>query len=157
MQCGRPYRGGMILTCLLLLAGCCDKQALEKCRAETQTRLKLLAKPSIESQGVMRFDVRGIADADIAVDVVKASCVSGKSGAAEVELDWKIAVPSVRGVRVSVGTGDTADKVWAETGPEGSGVTGPWIQDGSLIELRDSFGGGLLGEIRVVGLPCDGT
>lgn len=157
MQCGRPYRGGMILTCLLLLAGCCDKQALEKCRAETQTRLQLLAKPSIESQGLMRFDVRGVADADIAVDVVKAICVSGKSGAAEVKVDWKIALPSVHGVRVRVGMGNTADKVWVETGPEGSGVTGPWIQDGSLIELRDSFGGGLLGEIRVVGLPCDET
>ena len=141
----------------LLLAGCCDKQAVERCRAETLARLTLQDKPAVESRGLMRFDVRGIADADIAVDVVEASCVSGKNGAAEVRVDWKVAEPSVRGVRVRVGTGSNADKVWVETGPEGGGVTGPWIQDGSLIELRDSFGGGLLGEIRVVGLPCTGN
>lgn len=157
VEFGAKHRSAMILVCLFLLAGCCDKRAIDKCRAEAQSRLKLLEQETIESRGLMRFEVRRIADAKIAVDVLKASCVSGKRGAAEVKIDWKIAAPSVRGVRVRVGAGNNADKVWVETGPEGNGVTGPWIQDGALIELHDSYAGGLLGEIRVVGLPCGGT
>lgn len=145
-----------MLVCLLL-AGCCDKSVLERCRAETQARLAVLEKPPIESKGLMRFEVAGVADAHISVEVASANCLSGKSGAAEVRINWEITEPSVRGVRAEVGMGDRADKVWIESGPKGGGVTGPWIQDGSLIRLHDSFGGHLLGEIRVVGLPCGGV
>lgn len=144
------------LACVLVLAGCCDKAALERCRADALAKLKLLDRPSIESQGLMRFNVRSIAAATVEVGVAKASCVSGKGGAAEVEVSWNVSLPTVRGVRARVGTGSNADKVWMESGPAGGGVTGPWIQDGSIIELRDSFGGGILAEIRVLGLPCGG-
>lgn len=157
MRFPKDLRHGVPLACLFLVAGCCDKQVLERCRVETQERLNLLEKPSVESEGLLRFDIRAIADAKIEIGVVNASCVAGKGGAAEVKVDWQVASPAVRGVRAQVGTGDSAQKVWVESGPAGGGVTGPWIQDGARIELRDAFGGGVLGEIRVVGLPCGGT
>lgn len=156
MKSQGSLRRGVPIACLLLLAGCCDKQVLERCRAETLAKMTLVNRPSVEGQGLLRFDVRSIADANIDVSVAKAGCVAGKGGAAEVKVAWKVGLPTVHAVRVSVGTGNEADKVWIESGPDGGGVTGAWIQDGSRIELRDSFGGALLARIRVVGLPCSG-
>lgn len=140
-----------------LLVGCCDKAVIERCRADSAAKLVLLDVPGKQATGPMRLDIRAVAAAKVGATLIRASCVSGKGANAEVQVDWKVAMPEVMTVRATVGSGDTADKVWVESGPEGSGVTGPWLQDGALIQLRDLVAGKLLAEIRVVGLPCVGA
>jgi hypothetical protein len=145
------------LSSLLLLAGCCDKAVLERCKAEAAQRQALVARPAIiAANGPMRFKVKSASDVAVGVELVRASCVGGKGGGAEVKVSWEVARAGLAGVRVRVGAAGTAEKVWMESGPKGEGVTGPWIGDGALLRLSDSYDDSLLAVIRVAGLPCGG-
>lgn len=145
------------LVVALLLVGCCDKAKLERCRAEASTKWLLRDVPTKPAKGGMRLDIRAITDVTVDASVTNSGCVAGKAVEAEVKVDWEVLKPEVSGVRASVGKDDVVSKVWMETGPEGHGITGPWIEDGAYIQLADSVTGRILGEIRAVGLTCGGS
>ena len=86
----------------------------------------------------MRLEIRAASGVKLDALLVRADCTSGKAANAEVQVDWIIEKPEVSSVRASVGTKDVADKTWMEAGREGNGITGPWIQDGALIQLHGS-------------------
>ena len=141
----------------MAVAGCCDKAALERCRAEAAVKAVLLEMPSKPVNEGMRLDIRAASGTNVDASLVHADCVGGKAANAEVQVDWKVVKPEGSSVRASVGTNDVADKIWMESGSEGHGVTGPWIQGGALIQLRDSLSGTLLAEIHAVSQSCGGS
>lgn len=155
MMTGIGIRPVIAAVIALVVAGCCDKAAVERCRAEAAEQQKLLALPAITAaNGAMRFEVHAAADVTLSATVVQSTCQGGKAGAAEVKLTWDVARSGMAGVRVRVGANDAVGKVWMEAGTKGEGVTGPWIADGSLLVLSDVFNDTTLAEIRVIGLPC---
>ena len=158
MTSGIRIRAVQLAMLLLITAGCCDKATLERCRAEAADRQKLLARPVVTAaNGPIRFDVKSASDAAIDVTLVRASCMDGMGAGAEVKVSWDVGRAGLAGVRVRVGSNGNADKVWIESGPKGDGVTGPWIGDGSILRLSDSFDDSVIAEVRVHALACDGN
>lgn len=154
-QPGNSLKWKLALAASVSLAGCCDKAALERCRVEQAAKLALLEQAVKPSTAPMRLDIRAAASVAVEADAVRSACVSGKGASAEVRVKWKVSTPGVMTVRVTVGEKGNANKVWMEAGPEGEGVTGPWIQDGALIQLRDPSGDKLLAEVHATSLPCE--
>ena len=155
MKCAIDVRETALLALLLLIAGCCDKATLERCRAEAMERHKLTQKPALTApNGPIKFEIKSAADAVIGLELARSACVDGKGGGAEVKVKWDVSRPGLSGVRVRVGSNGSADKIWTEAGPSGEGVTGPWIGDGSLLRFSDSFDDSTLAEVLVHGLAC---
>lgn len=155
LQPGNSLKWKVALAASVLLAGCCDKAALERCRVEQAAKLALVEQTVKPSTAPMRLDIRAGATVTVEANVVRVACLSGRGASAEVRVKWKVSTPGVMTVRVTVGEKENANKVWMESGPEGEGVTGPWIQDGALIQLRDPSGDTLLAEVRATSLPCE--
>lgn len=155
LQPGTTLKWKIALAASVVLAGCCDKAALERCRVEQAAKLALTEQAAKPSTAPMRLDVRAATTVAVEASVMRIGCVSGRGASAEVQVKWKVSTPGVMTVRVTVGSKENADKVWMEAGSEGEGVTGPWIQDGALIQLREPLANKLLAEIRATSLPCE--
>ena len=142
-----------------LLAGCCDKDAMLKCReqqAEDYKLLRVTADESDISGTPMRLEMAAVAGVAVKARVKTARCEEGRGTSAEVALDWELSKPGVHGVRILVASG-AAGKVWMEAGTKGQGMTGPWVNGGALISIEDQVSGQLLGEVRAIALPCAGS
>lgn len=155
-------RSGIAVAAVLALAACCDEAALEACRQQEAQLAQLApvtpaaAPPEAGApSGPFRLEVRGSGHITLDAQVVGARCEGGKGKGAEVKLSWQISKPGSNGVRIKVGTGSSAGKVWMEAGAKDEGVTGPWVEDGTRLVLEDQASGMVLAEVLSVAQPCD--
>lgn len=155
-------RGGVAIAAALVLAACCDEAAQDACRQREAQLAQLAPVTPAEASpeagapsGPFRLEVRGSGHITLDAQVVSARCEGGKGKGAEVKLSWQVSKPGSNGVRIKVGTGSSAGKVWMEAGARDEGVTGPWVEDGTRLVLEDQANGELLAEVLSVAQPCD--
>lgn len=92
------------------------------------------------TQGIW-FEPGSLSECGAGTDVVSVAWdVTGMSDAAAV----RVLIP-----------GDGSEELFAETGPQGSKETGPWMHAGSTMVVRDATTGAEIARATVGGIPCN--
>ncbi|TWT18616.1 hypothetical protein FQY83_14665 [Luteimonas marina] len=154
----RRMRGCLPVLALLVLAGCGDEVAQEARERDRAAQQAAAPAPAAglppQAQSPMRFEITSSSGVEVAAAAVDFRCVDGKAASAEVQVDWKVAIPGVTAVRIKVVAEGVQDKTWTEAGGTGQATTGPWVNDGMRLRLEALSDGSVLGEVRAVAGPC---
>ena len=147
----------VLLFCALVLlaAGCCDEAGRRRAGAAgtppgAPSMQAEVTDASVAGMSLIRSSIEGMM---VQPKVLRLDCSGATGSLAEVQVAWKSDVPAANFVQITVGSTTQAPKVWVEGGAAGTEVTGPWVNDGSVLALNDG-NGRTLAVIRAVSTAC---
>lgn len=149
-----------LAACMLALAvaGCCDEAGRRRAGAAGTTADAPGMQPAVADSSVtgMTLEHASVEGMTVQPKILKLNCSGAAGAAAEVQVEWKSAVPGAAFVKITVGSLTQTPKVWVEGAAAGSETTGPWINDGSVLTLSDG-NDHTLATIKATATSCKGS
>ncbi len=139
----------------LALTACCDEAGRRRAGAVGTTSEAPGMQAAVTDASVAGLNLVHASVAGMVVEprVLKLDCSGAAGASAEVQVAWKSEVPNVAFVQITVGSLTQTPKIWVEGTAAGTEVTGPWINDGSVLTFGDG-NGNTLATVRAVATAC---
>ena len=75
-------------------------------------------------------------------------------GVIAVEVEWNATAANTDGVHLYLSSPGEEEKLWSTTGAVGTGTTGEWMRDGSVVRLVNAHGDQEIASVTLKDVPC---